>query len=246
MRALLYLLFLTGLATAGELRVMSYNIHHGVGMDGKLDLQRIAGIIKKEKPDLVALQEVDQSVPRSGKVDQAEALARLLGMKHIFRKCIDLHGGAYGNAVLSKHPIDDVVVHRLPGKGEPRIALEVQVMVGRKRLSFCSVHFDWTTEAVRLLQAKSLETHLAKRKHPVLLLGDFNARPESQTMQYLARTWSIVPKKEERLTCPANKPRDEIDYILTLGLDASKASCRVLPEAAASDHRPLFGRISLP
>ena len=51
-------------------RVLTYNIHHGEGMDGKIDLERIAAVIKRLEPDVVALQEVDVKTTRSQGVDQ--------------------------------------------------------------------------------------------------------------------------------------------------------------------------------
>ena len=50
-----------------ELRVLCYNIHYGQGTDGCYDIERLAGVINKAKPDLVALQEVDVGVERSGR-----------------------------------------------------------------------------------------------------------------------------------------------------------------------------------
>src|SRR5690606_2840765 len=67
-----------------KITVLTYNIHHGEGMDGKLDLERIANVIRSVNPDLVALQEVDRKTQRSAGVDQAEELARLTGMRHVF------------------------------------------------------------------------------------------------------------------------------------------------------------------
>ncbi|MCA1631705.1 MAG: metal-dependent hydrolase, partial [Acidobacteria bacterium] len=64
---------------ARTVRVMSYNVHVGVGMDRKLDLPRVAEVIRRERPDLVGLQEVDRGVERTGRVDQIEELARLTG-----------------------------------------------------------------------------------------------------------------------------------------------------------------------
>jgi endonuclease/exonuclease/phosphatase family metal-dependent hydrolase len=56
-----------------RLRVLSYNIHHAEGVDRKLDVERIAAVIQSVKPDLVALQEVDRNVKRTGGVDQPSA-----------------------------------------------------------------------------------------------------------------------------------------------------------------------------
>lgn len=83
------------------LRVMTYNIHVGVGMDKKLDLQRIADVIKKEKPDLVGLQEVDRGVKRTEGRDEIVELAGLTGMQYAFAHNLDYQGGQYGVAIIS-------------------------------------------------------------------------------------------------------------------------------------------------
>lgn len=239
-------MILSGCAWAGELRVFSYNIHHGVGLDGKLDLNRIAEVIRKQKPDLVALQEVDRKVPRSGGVDQAAALAKLLGMHHAYGKCIDLDGGEYGNAILSKYPIQETRVHKLPGPGEARAVLEGLLLVKGKRISFASVHLDWRDETTRAGQMRAMDGVLSLRKHPVIVAGDFNAAPDSETMTLAAEKWSVIKKSGASLTMPADVPKTEIDYILHRGLNPVSASCLVIDEKVASDHRPLIGVIVLP
>src|SRR5215207_8498273 len=77
------------------LRVLSYNIHHAEGTDGKLDLARIAGVIRAAEPDLVAVQEVDRDTTRTNKVDQTAELAKLTKLHGEFAKAIDLQGGGY-------------------------------------------------------------------------------------------------------------------------------------------------------
>src|SRR3954464_14075569 len=84
-----------------EVRVVTYNIHHCEGMDGNTDLPRIAKIISAQKPDIVALQAVDQKTERSGGVDQAAELGKLTGLKAMFSRTIEVDGGGYGNAVLT-------------------------------------------------------------------------------------------------------------------------------------------------
>src|SRR3954468_2494324 len=88
-----------------RVRVLSYNIHHGEGVDGKLDLERIAAVINAVEPDLVALQEVDQRVARTRLIDEPADLARLTKMHVAFGANLALQGGHYGNAVLSRWPI---------------------------------------------------------------------------------------------------------------------------------------------
>ena len=97
--ALLVLLALVLLGSAGSnvqakktLRVMTYNIHVGVGMDKKLDLQRIADVINHEQPDLVGLQEVDRGVRRTEGKDQIAELAALTRMHFAFAPNLDYQG----------------------------------------------------------------------------------------------------------------------------------------------------------
>ena len=99
---------------SSELRVLCYNIHYGQGNDGRYDVQRLAAVINKAKPDLVALQEVDVGVKRSNRVHQIRRLAELTGMRVRFGPTQHYEGGLFGNAVLTRLPILDVVIHPLP------------------------------------------------------------------------------------------------------------------------------------
>src|SRR5437773_925395 len=88
-----------------EIRVVTYNIRHGEGMDHKIDLLRIAKVIVAAKPDIVALEEVDQGTKRTSGSDQPAEFARLTGMKVVFGRNIPYDGGGYGTAVLTKLPV---------------------------------------------------------------------------------------------------------------------------------------------
>src|SRR4029079_10643504 len=85
--------------------VMTYNIHHGAGGDGRVDLERIATVIRAANPDVVALQELDSGVPRTNGAFQAEELARLTKMQGVFGPAMDYEGGKYGDAVLCRFTI---------------------------------------------------------------------------------------------------------------------------------------------
>lgn len=221
-----------------ELRVVSWNLHHGVGEDGKLDLERIAARLREQKPDLVVLQEVDNKCRRSKSVDQAAELAKLTGMTSTFGKAMDHDGGEYGQAILSKHPLGETKVHRLPGDGEPRIALEATIQVGEQSLRLVSVHLDHQQDARRLKQAEALVKELSATKEPLILGGDFNDVPDSPVMKAFGNVLDVVDKTGPRLTCPAGKPSVEIDHFFLRGMKAV-TPVTVLPEAVASDHRPL-------
>src|SRR5438132_10415788 len=92
-------------ASTHTIRVMTYNIHVGIGMDKKLDLARIAGVINAHHPDLVGLQEVDRGVTRTGRVDEIAELAKLTRMNYDFAFNLRYQGGQYGVAILSRFPI---------------------------------------------------------------------------------------------------------------------------------------------
>ena len=127
-----------------SLRVLTYNIHHGEGTDGKVDLARIAKVIAAADPDLVALQEVDNKTKRTGGVDQTAELAKLTKTHGKFGKAIDFEGGGYGQAILSKYPLGDLTVQTLPGepRSEQRVAAAAEVTLGgdSRKVLFVTTH----------------------------------------------------------------------------------------------------------
>jgi len=233
-----------------KIRLVAYNIKHGRGMDNKVDLRRIASVLRTLKPDLVALQEIDHTCTRSGSVDQAALLGDLLGMHHRFGAFMDFQGGQYGMAVLSRFPIQKSIRHQLAPGAEPRCALEVTVRPADKGplLSFVSIHNDWTRETFRVAQVNDLIAGLKEREHPVILAGDFNAEPKSDSLTRLrASGFLILPKKNNAKTFPSPSPRVEIDYFMTRGFSfVNQPLTEVHDERLASDHRPIVFELSLP
>ena len=227
------------------LSVMSYNIHHGEGMDGKIDIERIAKVISKENPDLVALQEVDKNCTRSGNRDMAAELGELLGMQHIFRKAMDFQGGEYGLAILSKLPIMETSLYQLPKGDEPRCALEVKVKIGNypKPVSFICIHNSWNSEVIRIKQVKELLKLLGELDHPVLLAGDFNAKRKDESMQLLKHAyWTILNSQSKKMFDSA-VPDSQIDFFVISNFPYTSAESLVVDETIASDHRPIFAEI---
>ncbi|MGC6427003.1 MAG: endonuclease/exonuclease/phosphatase family protein [Akkermansiaceae bacterium] len=221
--------------------VVSYNIKHGQGMDGKIDLKRIATVIKKENPDLVTLQEIDSNCTRSGQIDQAAELGRLLKMHHRFGKFMDFQGGQYGMAVLSRFPIEKTTRHVLPKGAEPRCALEIVVRPDgwKTPLSLIGIHNDWITSETRISQVTTLLKKLADTKHPVLLAGDFNAQPGSASLAVLKnKGWKMLREKRTP-TWPSNNPQQEIDFFFAHGFGPIHFEEKVIAEKVASDHLPI-------
>lgn len=234
---LIFCAWASTLAAGETLRILCWNIHHGVGLDGRSDLERIAKVIRSAKPDVVALQEVDQRCSRSGNVDQTAELARMTGMTGHFGSAMDFGGGQYGLAILSKHPVLSAVRHALPGPGEPRMAWVAEISWKDRRVRIANTHLD-LTEETRLRQAK----HLAGLPHltrPLVICGDFNAPPEEASMRLLAGKWRWIEKSTPRFTHPADAPGDEIDHFFCDGFKPV-APAKVIHEAVTSDHRPIL------
>ncbi len=234
-----------------RIRVLSYNIHHGAGTDEKLDLPRIAKVIKSVSPDIVALQEVDRGTRRTEHVDQPAELARLTEMKAVFEKNIDYQGGEYGNAVLTKLPIVSSKNHYLPQlrEGERRGALEVKVKVDGldQPLLFIATHFDYRRDdGERIASAKLVNELIEKRlDQPAILAGDLNAVPDSEAIRIVKQKWHDTTEKP-LFTFPSDKPSRQIDFILFRpGGRWKTIEVRVLDEAVASDHRPIFSVMAI-
>ncbi|QDU28450.1 hypothetical protein ETAA8_35500 [Anatilimnocola aggregata] len=229
-----------------QLRVLSYNIHHGEGTDGKLDLERIARVIKSVDPDLVALQEVDRVVPRSKQIDQPAELAKLTEMKVAFGANLPLQGGHYGNAILSRFPIAAHKNHLLPviDSGEQRGVLlaEIEVPQLAEPLLFLATHFDHRgKDAERIASAKTINGLVSKfGDRCALLAGDLNDVHRSNAVAELQTNWTLA-NQTPLPTVPVDKPRQQIDFVLFRPAARWKVvEVKVLDEAVASDHLPIL------
>ncbi len=229
-----------------HLRVLCYNIHHAQGVDGKLDLERIAGVIQSVKPDIVALQEVDQKATRSDRVDQPAELARLTGMQVVFGANIPLQGGHYGNAVLSRYPIAQHDNQLLPNidNGEQRGVLSATLKIPglREPLRLLATHLDFRPDdRERIASVKVINQLVSESSQQVALLaGDMNDVIGSQTLKDFDSVWTRV-NAQPLPTIPVAEPKRQIDFILYRPSDHWKVvEVKVLEEAVASDHRPIF------
>jgi len=227
----------------GKLRILSYNIHHGRGTDDKVDLQRIARVIRDSRADLVALQEVDRGTSRTMKVDQTAELASLTGLHGTFGKAIDYAGGDYGQAILSRFPIGETKIHWLPGEPdrERRIAFEAMIDCDGRKIRFVTTHLHHASDEFRQRQAEKLNAIYADDSSVTILAGDLNAYPESQPLKILKTRWTIANTAEGLVSFPAGKPNRLIDFVIyqpAKGIAVTEQ--RVIDEAVASDHRPVI------
>lgn len=186
-----------------RLRAVTWNLHHGVGTDGRLDLGRTARVLRGLDPDLAGLQEVDRGFDaRSQRRDQAGELADALGLHLLWAPAIRRRGqgsggtdGEYGVALLTRAPADlvDVVPMELPGH-EPRVVLQARVGA----LTVLVTHLDFGSRSVRRRQAERVAG--LPVTGPAVLLADLNARPQAPELAPLARVgwrdgWTEAPER---------------------------------------------------
>lgn len=232
-----------------RLRVLSYNIHHAEGVDQKLDLQRIARVILSVKPDVVALQEVDIQVKRTGSVDQSSELARLTNMHVVFGANIELQGGHYGNAVLSRFPIIHHKNHLLPNfnSGEQRgvVVAGIKITNQTAPLLLLATHLDHRRDdRGRIASAKIINKLINQQpQQPALLAADLNDVRGSKTLRELETMWKHTADKH-LATFPVSEPQRQIDFILCRPDKCWKVlEVSALDEAIASDHRAVFAQL---
>lgn len=145
--------------------------------------------LKALQPDVIGLQEVRQ-VP--GVVpNQAETLAQALGMQHTFAPATPWGGGDEGLAILSRHPIGDARVHELPHAQptERRILLGATLGTPLGPVEVYTTHLNYRLAdgGKREDQVVAIDDHIAAAASelPKILMGDFNATPDSDEIRFL-------------------------------------------------------------
>lgn len=230
---------------------MTYNIHVGVGMDKKLDLQRIANVINRERPDLVGLQEVDRGVKRTEGKDEIADLARMTGMNYAFAHNLDYQGGQYGVAILSRFPIRTIDHRKYENRleAERRGMIRVEVDIGGKIINFVTTHLDYQHDDGRLFEAEQMLKFLQDVKGPLIIVGDFNDEPSGSAFKLMHTTfddaWLDSRAKEPGLSYPADKPAKRIDYIFTRRTDRVRAKKVWVVNTLASDHIPVMAELEV-
>lgn len=250
---------------AETITVMTYNIHHAAGTDGKLDLDRIAQIISTENADIVGLQEVDNNYSsRSNNLNQPKILAEILNMHYFYGPAI-ISGdpekpNQYGNAILSRFPITDTTVHKLATRTdhEPRVCIEAKITINNKDYTFMVTHLDHMSTELRTAQTKDILKATQEIKTLIILMGDFNCRPpgENPTEQWSQKTKpvALILEKFQDTFLLAGKENPStfgnnltIDYIfVSPALKNKVTSAKVIntPQTKiASDHKPLITKI---
>jgi endonuclease/exonuclease/phosphatase family metal-dependent hydrolase len=240
-----------------ELRVITFNIHHGADGAERLDLERIARVIEDSGADVAALQEVDRHwSARSAFADQTAELSQRLGMQGVYGANLDLEPleagqprRQYGTAILSRFPIKawhNTLLPR-PNNGEQRGLLEAVVNVRGVRVRVANTHLQHNSALERTAQAQRIAELLAPAPEPVVLVGDLNAVPEAPELAPLLGTFADAWTRAgdgPGHTIPVEAPDRRIDYVLTSPSIAAR-SAEVIA-TTASDHLPVVAELAVP
>jgi len=241
---------ITGVNRDGSqsLRVMTYNIRAAdYGLDG------IIATLREGEADIIALQEVDKLVRRTGRVDQPEKIARSLRMNYVFRKHFSYQGGKFGLALLSRYQIDHV--ERVKVRRSNLILLKARVHTPERPVRVIVVHFHPTNpldkditkkenNAARLREAKRAFEIASTHDTPFLIMGDFNSNSGSPAYGLFAEKFQDCCRVGGGLwekTWPAKFPITRIDYIWA-SRHFRVLRCRTL-RSSASDHLPVVAEI---
>lgn len=230
------------------LRIVAYN----VGVFSKYQassMQEVADMMHEIGADAIALCELDSCNRRHADF-QLKDFCSLMGNGWDFRygSAMQWNGGSYGIGAMTSRPVTGSFKIELPkGEGhEPRAC----VVVETSDYVLAAVHLDHKNEQVRSAQARivtdELKARYARSRKPVFLCGDFNAKPDSQTLALLLEDWNVLSK--DAPTYPSKESRICIDYVLALKNRArylvQKTDVCTEFESAdvreASDHLPVF------
>jgi len=233
------------------LRVMTYNIHVGVGMDKKLDLPRIASVINGQHPDLVGLQEVDRGVTRTQRVDEIVELSKLTRMEYAFAFNLHYQGGQYSVAILSRFPIraTDHRLYQNTREAERRGFIRAEVSVDGRVLNFVTTHLDYQYDDGRLFEAQQLLRALKDVPGPLVIVGDFNDIPAGRAYQLMryqfGDAWIESRSTDEGFSYPTDKPAKRIDYIFFRSTDRVRTRRAWIVDTQASDHVPVVADLEI-
>jgi endonuclease/exonuclease/phosphatase family metal-dependent hydrolase len=234
-------------------RIVTYNVHRCVGNDRRLDVARVADVLAKLKPDIVALQELDVGRARTGGVDQAHEIARRLDMACHFHAALTVEEERYGDAILTCFPERLVQVGPLPGyeripQLEPRGALWVEVEIDGVSVQVINTHLGLVPREQQI-QAAFLAGHAwlghPQCQGPRILLGDFNATATSVVYRTfvgkLSAARTLAPRRTPTATFPSPLPVLRIDHMfVSPEIRVTDIFAPFSPlTRAASDHLPL-------
>lgn len=223
------------------MRIVTFNVQHARTPAGTVDTPALGRYCAGLGADVLALQEVDQRLRRSGGADQASSVAQATGLTAFFgpARRVGL-GGRYGNALLVRGALLAAATLPLPrrGRGEARAAVVATVSVDGPPLSLAATHLS-VDRAEAAHQLEYVLELLVSRPPPRVLLGDLNLRPDWAVPALERRGFTVAATAAP--TYPAAGPFLRIDHVAVEGLEVE--AVEVLEAAPVSDHRPLVVQV---
>jgi endonuclease/exonuclease/phosphatase family metal-dependent hydrolase/glycosyltransferase involved in cell wall biosynthesis len=241
------------------IRIMTYNVHSCVGRDGKLSPERIARVIRRHEPDIVALQELDMGRKRTSGADQPHLIAKELEMMYHFYPSIVVDSECYGNAVLSRYPMELVRAGRLPSIIKSRIVESRGVIwtivdIEGTPLQVINTHLGYLPHEgnvqIKALLGPEWVGHPAC-KGAVVLCGDFNALPRSRVCSSIKKVFRDAQEGSEQYGVKESYfrrfPMGRIDHVfVSPHIEVAHVEVsRTDLDTIASDHFPLIVDITL-
>jgi endonuclease/exonuclease/phosphatase family metal-dependent hydrolase len=224
-------------------RVMTWNIHGGVGPDGRFDLTRIVDTIERHRPDVLALQEVDSRRTLAPARSAFSVLREAVGEHGVEAKSIVTADGDYGQMVVSRWPLGATEIHDLTvAKREPRRAIEVEIAAPSGPFRLVAAHFGLSLSE-RRHQARRLVA--IARRHPIttVMLGDFNEWFWPASLRgALGRE---LPARTRHATFPSWYPLLRLDRVFCWPPNALRRSFVDRSASRASDHLPIIADVEL-
>jgi len=250
-----------------RLKVLSYNIHYGVGMDSKKDLKRIADVINRLNPDIVGLQEVSDSA-------MTATISQLTNMNGVFGASTEIEPPNlyrlleipvpesqlfYGDAILSKHPYRYLGNLSIPSASSSRyeamcVDVDLSGRYGEETIiRFLTTHFDYLktigSNYAREAAVEVIETAFIDNSIdiPYIMTGDLNATPGSDPLKLLEeKGWVYENTGKDLPTVPSFSPKKQIDYVLVRPQKRWRIiDVSVIDERMASDHLPIMMTLEL-
>lgn len=229
-------------------RIVSYNIHGVVNVDGQVDPETTARVIEAQDPDVVVLQEVARGWPIFGSIDAAEWLSRRLEMPFLYVPAADEQ---FGNAVLSRLPILATTSGELPFGDGPQHRSYLSVLVdagGGQELLVIGTHLQDAPGTTREQQIRSLLEAWDGRE-PAVIAGDMNMQPDEDDVQLFLDAGLVSVQDQIGDPCEPTayepkpeKPCDRPDWIFAT--PELELSAFEIVESPASDHLPLVVTVS--
>jgi endonuclease/exonuclease/phosphatase family metal-dependent hydrolase len=255
-----------------RLRIVTYNIAHGRGLQPiqgltsrrkiRANLLKIAKLLNQLRPDVVALQEIDENSSWAGSFNQLSFLQEFTGLPYAAFGINNTRTGliklSYGNAILSRYPIldSDTVVFGKKKLGEKGF-LFAEIDVQGRRFPLVNMHLHYRSRAQRISQVEKVMEYLShkqvhRRRHWLMqpvVCGDMNnpSHTDDATaslLTYFSHHGSYTLHPQRAKTFPSPLPRRTLDFIF-LPPGCVEVYCLVV-RSWLSDHRPVMVEFKLP